>query len=97
LETEADMLEDSEHKAREALGFKRPRYQGPHKGRAQNFRIDRSMGTGGIQMRRGINLSRGQESKAEGFPPYTSNKSNSYHGDAGMPWCQKCNKRPKKL
>ena len=42
---------------------------------------------------RSINLSRGQESKVEGFPLNTLNMPNSYHGATGMPWCQKCNER----
>ena len=36
LEIKADMLEDLGNRAREALGFKRSRYQGSHIGRAQN-------------------------------------------------------------
>jgi len=89
LGVEADMLEDSENRAREALGFKHPRCQGPPNWRAHNFRTDRNMGISEILMQRSINLSKGHESKAEGFPLNTSDMPNSYRGATWMPWCRK--------
>ena len=59
LEVEADMLEDSENRARETLSFTHPRYQGPLNWRIHNFRTDRNKGSNEILVQRSINLSWG--------------------------------------